>query len=173
MVTDGKTWWCWSDLDSAEIYDPRTRHWSAIDPMPNGFRSRFPRAVALPNGNIAVVGDYGKGVLYQVHSGKWGQLPNARLDYSEPSLIAARDGTLLLIGGEKMVSDVPYPVASVQALGLGDLAWRSVSPLRLPRTDPSVVKLMDGRIMVSGGWIGAYGPNFTTGSEIFGKASSP
>ncbi len=88
------------NLNSAEIYDPRTGKFSAASPM-NASRFKLPdEAVQLASGKLLIAGGSKEVEVFDPASGKFllagGEMPDARHFMTETKL---RDGSVLLAGG--------------------------------------------------------------------------
>jgi hypothetical protein len=63
---------------------------------------------------------------------------------------AARAQSVLLIGGQDPASGAAF--ARVERYDLATSAWSTLAPLTTPRTRHAAVRLLDGRLLVTGGW---------------------
>jgi hypothetical protein len=88
------------NLNSAEIYDPRTGKFTAASPM-NDSRFKLPdEAVRLPSGRLLIAGGSRELEVYDPNSGRFLVVPgemNAKWHYMAETKL--RDGSVLLTGG--------------------------------------------------------------------------
>jgi len=121
-----------SALSTVERYDPRTNTWTTLASMTQD--RALPGVVAIEHGSrllIVVVAGF-KSVdstrirlasteVYDIESGRW-HLLQAQLPHPTASLVAAAesDGTVLAIGGNVLINEVPTTTAQVYALKITD-----------------------------------------------------
>ena len=144
-------------VERAELYDPRTGHWSETGGLSN------PRgchdATLLQDGRVLVTGGL-------VHAPGTCQAPTAAAEIYDPATgtfgsvgpmtfarnghVAARlpDGRVLVAGGR---SAGRAWTASTEIFDPATKTWSAASPLPFARNARSSAQLADGRVMIAGG----------------------
>ncbi len=149
---------------SAEVYDPATGTWSATGSMlrPHG---RFP-ATVLDDGRV-LVGDADGAQLYDPDSGTWTDAEKMVMPTSGSATLLL-DGTVLVAGSGGSAelyipAGVSPPPAAPAAPSTG--AWIPTGTMGTPRSGSTVVRLLDGRVLVVGGSGGESDPSV---AELYG-----
>jgi len=144
----------WALLDSVEVFDPTTRHWSEATPM-NDARSGH-TATLLASGKVMVVGGQGGSAankvplasveVYTPHTDRWAHIASlhqARFGHTATELV---DGRVLVVGGVG-----PEGLAGTEIFDSRTGRWTPAAPLREQRRGHIAVTLPDQRVLVAGG----------------------
>jgi len=149
---------------TSELLDPATGSWKTTASLPS--EARIDDMVALRGGTVLAVGSdvngsEGSPAAYQYDpaADRWtGAQGLARSGYE---LVASPDGSALAIGGNSGGGgDV---TARVDRFDPVSAFWAEVAPMGTPRSEPQVVGLSDGRILVAGG---SNGEDFTSSEAL-------
>jgi hypothetical protein len=139
-------------LSIAELYDPATGKWSATGPM--GTRRSSHVAVLLANGEVLVAGGDPVGTsteLYNPSTGTWrpaGSLARGRIyGYTATRL---KNGQVLVVGGNYIPASSSSATAELFDPATG--TWRDTGTLHTPRSQHTASLLLDGRVLVAGGF---------------------
>ena len=156
--------------DIADIAnDPASASWSSTGPLTTA-RSEF-AAVALPSGNILVIGGANNGSalssceVYDVASGAWsaaGSLATARSHHA--AAVLAGSGVIAL-GGYTTISSY---LASSEVYDLETKTWRAGPALPAATWDLSATSLTSGLVLAAGGHSGN---TCTANSELYNPSS--
>ncbi|MCI0539855.1 MAG: hypothetical protein L0Z50_31995 [Verrucomicrobiales bacterium] len=147
-------------LATAELYDPSTGTWGSTGSMADA-RDNF-AAVLLPDGRVLVAGgvsgDPANGgfvekstEIYDPQTGAWhtvDHMANARFGH-QATLLA--DGRVLVTGGANSGGHCVYSVTAEIYDPQTD-TWRNVEPMGTARGFHIATRLLDGRVLVAGGW---------------------
>jgi hypothetical protein len=135
-------------LASAELYDPRTKSWSATTNMNEG--RFYHTATRLEDGKVLVAGPAADAELYDPANGRWtataNQLEARLLGLQAATLLL--DGKVLLAGGDQ---EFGYPFASVALFDPVAGTWTATADLMQARRWHTATLLLDGRVLVVGG----------------------
>jgi hypothetical protein len=164
-------------LSSAELYDPGRESWAPTGSMIDG-RS-YGTATGLLDGRVLRTGPIANDgtslvvstELYDPGSGSWtatGNMATARILYTATLLL---DGRVLVTGG----ADNPVGFGALASAELYDPAsetWTATGTMVEARVGHSATLLLDGRVLVAGGWDGGGegGEPQTTSSSHFASA---
>jgi hypothetical protein len=152
---------------TAERYDPATNSWTTVAPMHQSRANH--RALALPSGQVLVVGSYGDSRTperYDPASDTWadtGQLPAGFITGGQ-TLTALPDGRALLVVAT--VDSGGQPVSTALVYDPATDGWQPVAAPNIPRAHHTATLLRDGRVLVAGGDSGG------ASAELYGEASS-
>ncbi len=155
---------------NCEIFNVANEKWESV----NGFnRPRsYHNLVMLNNGKIMAIGGYYENSCEILCDNKWVTADTFALKriYGQSSIVL-NNGDVLLIGG---VTD--YPVTKkittlddCQVFDSNKLKWRLTGKLNIPRDYNTTTKLLDGRVLVTGGY--SIGGVFTNTCEIYDPIS--
>lgn len=149
----------YTDLTSAELYDPSTDRWEVTGSM------AWPRdgdALLLPDGQVLVAGaclDDGTVLAvserYDPVSGTWadaGALPAAQ--YATPMVLLGPSGPVLLAGGAVSRCTTWDTAGLTSRAHLYDLAsrtWRETAPLPFSVADNTLTRLPTGEVLLTSG----------------------
>ena len=110
-----------------------------------------PHAIALADGSVLVVGN-DQGAEIHDASGAWSTVASLDKPRTNFSLVRLHDGRAMVVGGMNDI-DQSYLSALLFDPAAPDDGWVHASGLlHTARTDPSVVVLADGRVLVAGGY---------------------
>ncbi|WP_438007571.1 kelch repeat-containing protein [Sorangium sp. So ce321] len=133
-------------INSAEIFDPDSGKWTAVDPMISD-RCRHD-AAPLPGGKVLVAGGYAMGEeldsaeVFDPDTGKWTAVEPMTSARQALTATPLPDGRVLVVGGRIEGAEVFDP---------GTGTWLAVEPMRFPRSSHTATTLRDGRVLVAGG----------------------
>jgi hypothetical protein len=141
-------------LASAQLYDPKTRTWSATSSM-NVARER-PACVRLLDGRVLVAGGWRRpeataqrsAELFDPSTGRWALTDPLLVRHGPASAVLLRGGDVLLAGG---FGDQADPQSDAERYVVSTGTWRSAGNLSEPRFAPMFV-LPGGRVIAIGGW---------------------
>ncbi len=147
-------------LASTELYNPATNTWSAAASLPAS-RSGF-TATLLPNGKVLVAGgnhgltDLASTLLYDPASNKWWAGPNMAAARSIHTATLLRDGRVLVAGGKVYSNFSETVLSSAEIYDPLSNSWSPAANMPLIRTAHAATLLMDGRVLLVGGYSAFY-----------------
>ena len=164
-------------LASVELYDPTSGKFSLVESMttPRSGHS----ATLLSDGRVLIAGGYdgvgnaplASAELYDPTSGKFSLVGSMTTPRSSHSATLLSDGQVLITGGAGPVSGSDPALASAE---LYDPKTGTFSPTRSmsrPRLGNTATLLLDGRVLVAGGYVGTlYNPGFDS-AELYDPKS--
>jgi len=146
-------------INTAELYDPNTRGWTATMSMLGPRRSHA--STRLQDGRVLVTGGIGRcdaqvcvtlpgAELYDPQSGQWASaasMPQGRIGHSATLL---QDGRVLVVGG---CTGTGLPCGTLGAIVYDPASnsWSNTGGLQTPRTEHTAVALPSGEVVVAGG----------------------
>ena len=156
----------------AEAYDPRTRSWTALPPMPVAVGN--PAVTAAQDGRIYVLG----GVIlkgpssantldsfaatnsvqvYDPHSALWALVAPMRVARAGAAAVTGRDGRIYAIGGSPAAVSISgaalgAALRSVEAYSPAARAWSPVAGLPTPRWGLGAAVAPNGDLYAIGGY---------------------
>ncbi|HKP03198.1 MAG TPA: kelch repeat-containing protein [Chthoniobacterales bacterium] len=155
-------------LNSAELYDPTNRTWTATGSL-NQARSRH-TATLLPNGQVLVAGgvasffELGSAELYDPASGTWTPTGNLTGRHSHTATLLA-NGKVLVAGGWHFFLGMSGggPIQSAELYDPVSGTWAATGSLDKPRFNHTATLLANGNVLVAGtsGWVNYIPPAST------------
>jgi plastocyanin/N-acetylneuraminic acid mutarotase len=165
LLTDGHVIAIGGDVEgsgasSVENYDPETNAWSAgID---TGTARMSHSATTLLSGDVLIAGGesspgqiVGSAQRLDRQQGNWGSVGAMGLVRRDHSATLLQDGNVLVAGGETKVFNTISVTASAEVYDAASDAWSGVDAMGAPRIGHAAVRLLDGRVLVIGGYDGA------------------
>ena len=166
------------DLDSSEIWDPRSGVWSVTGPLAGTRLSAS--AATLADGRVLVVGGVhsngdqvpqASAEVYDPQTGRWnsaGTLATARAGFA---LVALPDGGAIVAGGFGLGTFL----STVERFDPVSNTWSAADDLPFAVAGAAGIRLADGRVLMAGGslhpmeWIDedTYVLGLTAGAELF------
>ncbi len=153
-------------LATAELYDPRTRAWTAIGSMATARTGHT--ATLLVDGKVLVAGGvaaFGDDIPRSPLASAELYDPGTKTWTAAARMNEARDGhtaTLLLDGKVLVVGGGSSP-ASAELYDSRGKTWTAVANLTEARSGYTATRLRDGRVLVAGG----YGAGWLTSAELY------
>ena len=136
-----------------EIYNP-LGGWQLLPESAQQLLPLYPRLHALPNGEVACVGNGADLVIFNVQAQEWREVDAPNHPHTEDDDMVvllgpgpAQGAKLLHAGG----GDPATADAQIIDLSEPEPAWRDLPPMNHPRWFPNGVLLPDGRLFVCGG----------------------
>lgn len=164
---------------TAEIFDPRTGAFSQTAPAPAPWVGGVP--IALPDGRVLFVGMGGpRAAIYDPATGMFSTMPVPDPG-SWPAVALLADGRdVLIVSAGRPGDDQPtgspawlLDVVTGETRSAGELRYASVplhgkgEPQPFPRENLSAVLLVDGRVLLVGGFAKTDGPNPTDLVDLY------
>jgi N-acetylneuraminic acid mutarotase len=155
-------------VSSAELYDPASGMWAAVNPMHLG-RYRH-TATLLPNGQLMVAGGAAVGSVtnsaevYDPVAGTWttiNSMKRARF-YQTASLLP--NGTVLVTGGDGVGN-------AAEIYDSSNGTWTTTNTMNNVRQSHTATMLANGKVLVTGGTDLYYNP--TASTEIYDPDINP
>ena len=151
---DESLWRGNQDLNSAEIYDPKTDEWENAPDMT--YKKQLAQAITLEDGRVMIIGGR-SGVLtlssievYDSEANSWSEaepMMQSRMSHSAVKLI---DNRILVTGGMQSVS-MGDTLSSAEIYDPLQNSWSKVAELTRARLGHRSTLLPDGRVLVTGG----------------------
>lgn len=149
-------------LSTAELFNPFDGTWVSAPALPEAFYGHA--ATLLHDGSVLIVGgDVPRGpgaagsahaAIYDPVGDTWtltGSLSTPRIAHQATLL---RDGRVLVTGGSKVSLPTDSVFDSAEIYDPTTAAWTTVAPMTLARAGHAAVRLLDGRVLVVGGYTG-------------------
>jgi Kelch motif protein/galactose oxidase-like protein len=174
LVVGGHTADSWTTATaSAEIFDPATKSWQAIQPM---HQVRINPSVALlDDGRVLVTGGaaptraWRSSEIFDPATGAWTVVGRMHLSRQSASVVRLPDGRVLVFGGWPK-KGTPYARRSAELFDPATGQWSMTGSLHEGRAGESAVLLPDGRVLADGG-ITCCGYAARKTTEIYDPAS--
>lgn|SRR5688572_3383303 len=153
-------------LSGAELFDPHSRTWSNVGET--GAGSVMHTATLLADGRVLVAGGNGGGntgrdtvhalaVMFDPATRIWSRvadLPAERYDHAATTLPG---GEILVAGGTFQIGASPELHYGMRTMNVrfepDSMTWSSAASLRTPRGRPSMTLLLDGTVLIAGGYL--------------------
>jgi N-acetylneuraminic acid mutarotase len=144
-------------LASAELYEPATNRWSAVEPLSSA--RGFHTATALPDGRVLVAGGkndalyHATAEAYDPKDRRWrpaGRLNGVRKGHAAVLLPMGR-GAVLVVGG--VGEDAATALATAELYDVASNDWAATGPLAQPREGlTATLATKDGNVLACGGY---------------------
>lgn len=133
---------------SSETWDPSSGAWTSIAAPSIGWK---PRAVLLPNGQVLVVDLQMSMETFDPVRNKWSSTTwFNRGPWMDYSISLLKNGRVLIVGG----TDGQFqPVKDAVIFDPAASTWAIAEDLGTPHVGHSAVTLLDGRVLVTGGYL--------------------
>ncbi len=145
-------------LKSADVYDPRSGHWTSL---PDMSRKRGKHtATLLEDGRVLVAGglDFDSGLsergsseVYDPATGRWAAAANMSEPRYGHMAVRLQDGRVLAVGGWSRDFRTDPAVTSAEIYDPSTDVWTPIGEMNSPRGLPMGTVLPDGRVLVAGG----------------------
>ena len=142
------------DLNSAEIYDPKTDEWENAPDMT--YKKQLAQAITLEDGRVMIIGGrsgvstLSSNEIYDPEDNSWSEVEpmmQSRMSHSAVKLI---DNTILVTGGMESVV-MGDTLSSAEIYDPLQNSWSKVAKLTRARLGHRSTLLPDGRVLVTGG----------------------
>jgi Kelch motif len=146
-------------LASAERFDPNSGTWSSAGSMALARSSLT--ATVLATGQVLVAGGgttsltnaaTNRAELFDPVHDTWTPTGSMSAVRREASATLLDDGRVLIEGGFGLVGGVSRVTSTAEIYDPGTGQWSLVAPMSTPRYAQASVRLLDGRVLVAGGW---------------------
>jgi len=157
-------------LATAELYDPRTRTWTAIGSMATARTGHT--ATLLADGKVLVAGGvpaFGGDIPTSPLASAELYDPGTKTWTAAAGMNEARDGhtATLLLDGKVLVVGGGNSPASTELYDSRTGTWTAVGNLTEARSGYTATRLRDGRVLVAGG----YGAGWLSSAELYDPAT--
>ena len=174
-----------NSLASAELYDTASGTWTETGDL--AFARSQHTATLLPNGKVLVAGgldsnsnSLASAELYDLASGTWASTGSLEFARSQHTATLLSDGKVLVAAGKVDHGSEPemetqpdcHPVCRVgtRKAELYDPetgTWARTGNLKIARSRPTATLLLDGNVLVAGGFMGGDFATPTSSAELY------
>jgi hypothetical protein len=159
---------------TAELFDPGTGRWTATKSMARAGEGHT--ATLLTDGRVLVVGGYSgdwlaKAELYDPGSESWtatGSLTTARGGHTATLLT---DGRVLVVGGSLGETGSYTSSAAAELYDPRSGKWTATASMGTARPGHTATRLLDGRVLVTGGTSDSINIEGLTSAELYDPGS--
>ena len=177
LAVGGIDWITEEVRDTAEVYDPETGEWRFAGRMRTPRFSH--RAIRLSDGRVLVMGGHNAypgfepvtadAEIFDPATGEWQKTSPMKTARRSFGAVLLDDGRVLVVGGASGSRNVARQLEVCEVFDPKTETWTAVDRLREARWGPTVNRLADGRVLVTGGGIGPFGAR--SSAELFDPAS--
>lgn len=147
---------------SADIYDPLTDRWTAVDPLsvPRAYHT----ATKLADGRVLVAGGadtydpstssariWSSSEIFDSAIGRWAPGPQLLTARVQHSAVLLGDGTVLVAGGFTLLKAGAPSIASAELLNSGSTFSVPAADMHQKRAQFRMLRLPDGKVIAIGG----------------------
>jgi len=134
---------------AAELYDPATDKWSALDKAP---KATGHVATRLPDGRVLLTGgSMKKAQLFDPAKGRFAGAPALAAQRTDHTATPLLSGGVLIVGGTQVQDEV----STLELFDADADTFETIGEAMIPRTGHTTTALPDGRALVVGGtWAG-------------------
>tara|TARA_Y100000590_G_scaffold185129_1_gene210944 strand:+ start:5968 stop:7329 length:1362 start_codon:yes stop_codon:yes gene_type:complete len=142
------------DLNSAEIYDPKSDEWQSVADM--NYKRQLGQAITLPDGRVMIIGGrsgvetLSSSEVYNMEDNIWLEAEPMIQQRMSHSAIKLSDNRVLVTGGMSSVT-MGDTLGSAEIYDPIENSWTMVASLYRARLGHSSILLPDGRVLVTGG----------------------
>jgi N-acetylneuraminic acid mutarotase len=140
-------------INTTEIFDYKNEKWKASSPMIVGRGSHL--MVRLKNGNVMAIGGFGTKSceIFDTLSQHWSLTDSLHEErsYGETATILD-NGNVLVVGGFYLSVHLTKGLKSCEIYDALNSRWALIDSLKLDRYYHSATKLLDGRVLIVGGF---------------------
>ena len=156
ILVTGGTWVnssFFTSMASAEMYDPATGLWTAVNPMSTN-RSGH-KAVLLPNGRVLVAGGvpgsisfaHSSAEIFDPATGLWNSIAPMTTGRQDTTATILPNGRILFVGGYSL----GY-LTNAETFDPFTGLWSATAPLSLGRSSHTATLLPSGKVLIAGGF---------------------
>ncbi|MDF1563068.1 MAG: kelch repeat-containing protein [Deltaproteobacteria bacterium] len=159
------------------LLDPDTGEWTLLSPT---YRRWNHDAILLPDGRVLLTGgmETGSGAwlntdeLWAPEDGSW-SLATGWRPRVDSATVLLNDGRALAVGGKYGIGAAQSPIASSALFDPGTDSWSGSLPLETARQWHGLTRLLDGRVLVAGGYTSsdAWGEVFDPATELWSRSA--
>ncbi len=146
-------------LNDAEVYNPSTDTWTAVPPRYS--HGPYHTATLMKDGRVLVVGG-GIGScqaterveIFNPQTNAWTEAKSLEFSRNTHTAVLLDDGRVLVIGGWSTWKDCGSfpPDGDAMLYDPQTNSWTATGPMVTPRNFGASVRLLDGRVLVAGGF---------------------
>jgi hypothetical protein len=161
--------WIMETLAQAQVYDPATGLWSDAGDMTERRGRGYHAATLLADGRVLVTGGdwrtcmgggcgeftLGSSEIYDPRANAWSAGPDLQTPRNSHTATRLDDGSVLLVGGARDVSGIPYfhsiVIGDVETSAPSAAPFGAATSMVTPRSGHTATLLLDGAVLVVGG----------------------